>query len=64
MFGHLVLNIDGKMGIPNLVEVDLCDIIGYDDAGKINSWTAHWDNSSAPLLEALGKVSAAFAAAK
>ena len=63
-FGHLVLNIDGKMGIPNLVEVNFCNIIGYDDAGKINSWTAHWDNSSAPLLEALGKVSAAFAAAK
>mmetsp|Transcript_7529 Transcript_7529/g.30510 ORF Transcript_7529/g.30510 Transcript_7529/m.30510 type:complete len:153 (+) Transcript_7529:55-513(+) len=63
MSGRLIINIDGKLGSPNLIDNKLCFVLKYD-AGKICQWTGYWDNTYAPMLEALGKVSAALEAAK
>ena len=64
MFGRLIINIDGKLGSPNLIDTKLSFVLKYDSAGKICQWTGYWDNTYAPMLEALGKVSAALEAAK
>ena len=59
MYGRLIINIDGKLGSPNLIDNKLSFVLKYDSAGKICQWTGYWDNTYAPMLEALGKVSAA-----
>ena len=64
MYGRLIINIDGKLGSPNLIDNKLSFVLKYDSAGKICQWTGYWDNTYAPMLEALGKVSAALEAAK
>ena len=64
MFGRLIINIDGKLGVAHLIDNKLSFVLKYDDAGKICTWTGYWDNTYAPMLEALGKVSAALEAAK
>ena len=64
MSGRLIINIDGKLGSPNLIDNKLSFVLKYDSAGKICQWTGYWDNTYAPMLEALGKVSAALEAAK
>ena len=64
MFGRLIINIDGKLGSPNLIDNKLSFVLKYDSAGKICQWNGYWDNTYAPMLEALGKVSAALEAAK
>jgi len=64
MSGRLIINIDGKLGSPNLIDNKIAFVLKYDGAGKICEWIGYWDQGYAPMLEALGKVSKALEAAK
>jgi len=35
MFGRLIINIDGKLGVAHLIDNKLSFVLKYDDAGKI-----------------------------
>jgi len=64
MFDKLVINIDGGFPEANLVHNKLCFVLTLNEDKKVTNWTGIWDNEYAPMLEALGKVSAKMAAAK